>query len=307
MRLDAAVVLTFAAIVIGTVDCNRAHDADDGALYLTPLIRDGRLTEARTACAVQLPNDTAAVKSCAGYLTVDDQHDSNMFFWFFPAQYKKEADSPVLLWLQGGPGAPTIYSVFNEHGPFTVTPFGKLVPRRYSWTHTHSVLYVDNPVGAGYSFTMDDAGYSSDQVAVGRNLYSVIVQFFELYPEYRGNEFYVAGESYAGKYVPAVSYAIHTNNPGAPVKINFKGLAIGNGLIEPANQMVYSEFLYQHGLIDGNYTIIIATIELNIQISTLICCRFQKTVNGSLKNWRTRPGIGSPSATSPAHTRQWPT
>lgn len=248
---------TFAAVAVLIVACSCVPTSrrDDGALYLTPMIRDGRADEARVACKVILPvrsNGTpaVAVDSCAGYLTVDDVHDSNLFFWFFPAA-SGDPDAPVLLWLQGGPGAPSLYSVFNEHGPFTVDGAGVLEPRRHAWTSTLSMLYVDNPVGTGYSFTGDDAGYSVNQTAVGHNLHVALVQFFMLFHEYRNNEFYVAGESYAGKYVPAVSHAIHTNNPGAPVKINFKGLAIGNGLIDPTNQMVYSEFFYQLGLIDG--------------------------------------------------------
>ncbi|VVC29668.1 Serine carboxypeptidase, serine active site,Serine carboxypeptidases, histidine active [Cinara cedri] len=251
MPLDAVVSAFFvvSAAAVVTVNCARMSYGNDGALYLTPMLREGRVDEARAACVVNIPNDTMAVKSCAGFLTVDAERGSNMFFWFFPAK-NNTADAPVLLWLQGGPGASSLYSVFNEHGPFRVTRTGRLEPWQYTWTSTHSVLYVDNPVGAGYSFTMDKDGYSDNQTAVGRNLYAAVVQFFELYAEYRNNEFYVAGESYAGKYVPAVSYAIHTNNPGASVKINFKGLAIGNGLIDPTNQMVYSEFLYQHGLID---------------------------------------------------------
>lgn len=40
-------------------------------------------------------------------------------------------------------------------------------------------------------------------------------------------------QSYAGKYVPAISYYIHKNNPSAKVKINFKGMAIGDGLCDP--------------------------------------------------------------------------
>lgn len=40
-------------------------------------------------------------------------------------------------------------------------------------------------------------------------------------------------QSYAGKYVPAISYYIHKNNPTAKVKINFKGMAIGDGLCDP--------------------------------------------------------------------------
>lgn len=241
-----------AAVAALTVVCGSAasQQTDDGALYLTPMINDGRIDEARAACEVRLANATT-VESYAGYLTVDAAHGSNLFFWFFPAASGADT-APVLLWLQGGPGASSLYSVFNEHGPFSVDKDRVLKPRRYAWTSTHSVLYVDNPVGAGYSFTGDDAGYSEDQTAVGRNLYAALGQFFTLFAEYRDNEFYVAGESYAGKYVPAVSHALHLSNPGAPVKINFKGLAIGNGLIDPASQMVYSEFLYQHGLIDGN-------------------------------------------------------
>lgn len=43
----------------------------------------------------------------------------------------------------------------------------------------------------------------------------------------------VCVQSYAGKYVPAISYYIHKNNPTAKVKINFKGMAIGDGLCDP--------------------------------------------------------------------------
>ena len=43
-------------------------------------------------------------------------------------------------------------------------------------------------------------------------------------------------QSYAGKYVPAIGYKIHTENMNNPaVKINLKGLAIGDGLCDPEN------------------------------------------------------------------------
>lgn len=223
---------------------------DDGALYLTPMIRNGKIKEARLACKVKPVK--GAIESYSGYLTVDEKHGSNLFFWFFPAM-NGAANAPVILWLQGGPGASSLYGLFEEHGPFSVGKSHGLTLRNHTWVSTHSVLYVDNPVGTGYSFTSDDAGYSTDQSSVGLNMYEALVQFFTLFFEYRKNDFYVTGESYAGKYVPAVSYAIHLNNPGAQVKINLKGLAIGNGLVDPFYQLFYSEYLYQHGLVDGNY------------------------------------------------------
>ncbi|VVC29664.1 Serine carboxypeptidase, serine active site,Serine carboxypeptidases, histidine active [Cinara cedri] len=222
---------------------------DDGALYLTPMIRANKIKEARAACAVKPLK--ADIKSYSGYLTVNDTTRSNLFFWFFPAM-EDDANAPVLLWLQGGPGASSLYGLFEEHGPFSVGKSHGLKLRNHTWVYQHSVLYVDNPVGTGFSFTEDDAGYSTEQGDVGLNMYVALVQFFTLFPEYQKNDFFVTGESYAGKYVTAVSYAIHLNNPNAALKINLKGLAIGNGLIDPINQLVYSEYLYEHGFLDDD-------------------------------------------------------
>ena len=106
------------------------------------------------------------------------------------------------------------------------------------------MLYIDNPVGTGFSFTDSDAGYANNEDDVARDLYSALDQFFTLFGSYRANDFYVTGESYAGKYVPAISYKIHQENAVAKRKINLKGLAIGDGLCDPINQLDYGHFLY---------------------------------------------------------------
>lgn len=253
MRLETATAWLLWLWLLSTFvcKCSAAVKVGDGGLLLTPLIRAGRIDEARAACNVTPLK--GAIESYSGYLTVDEAHGSNLFFWFFPAASGK-AYAPVLLWLQGGPGASCLLGVFNLNGPFSVCKCCggdlKLRERDYAWTSTHSVLYVDNPVGTGFSYTGDDFGYSTNQTDVARNMYSALVQFFELFPEYQRNDFYVTGESFAGHYAPSVSYAIHQNNPGAKVKINLKGLAIGNGLVDPLSQLFYSEYLYQLGFID---------------------------------------------------------
>ncbi|VVC29666.1 Serine carboxypeptidase, serine active site,Alpha/Beta hydrolase fold,Peptidase S10, serine [Cinara cedri] len=226
---------------------------DDGALYLTPMIRAGHIVEARNACKVVglLSEEAQSVESYSGYLTVDDIHNSNLFFWFFPAM-NDAAVAPVILWLQGGPGIPSLYGLFEEHGPFSVSEeSGTIELRNHTWVSTHSMLYVDNPVGTGFSFTTDD-GYNKDQAAIGRNMYEALLQFFKLFSEYQKNDFFIAGESYAGKYVPTLSYIIHQKNPDASIKINLKGIAIGNGFIDPVNQVAYGKTLYQYGVINEN-------------------------------------------------------
>jgi vitellogenic carboxypeptidase-like protein len=51
----------------------------------------------------------------------------------------------------------------------------------------------------GYSFTNSDDGYARNETVVGEDLYNALLQFFQLFPELQKNEFYVTGESYAGK------------------------------------------------------------------------------------------------------------
>lgn len=170
-------------------------------------------------------------------------------FGFFLLQKNAET-APVILWLQGGPGATSLIGLFAENGPFEPKSKHGLKLRKYSWTNLYSVLYIDNPVGTGYSFT--NGGYAQNETKVAEDLYNGLLQFFQLFPEYQKNDFYVTGESYGGKYVPAISYAIHKNNEKAKLKINLKGLAIGNGLCDPINQLKYGEYLYQIGLIDLN-------------------------------------------------------
>ncbi|XP_046426243.1 venom serine carboxypeptidase [Neodiprion fabricii] len=227
-------------------------EGDDAGepLFLTPLIEAGKIDEARKLATVR-HDEMLDVPSYSGYFTVNKEYQSNTFFWFFPSQINPKS-APVVLWLQGGPGATSLFGLFTENGPFRVTSNKTLELRKYSWTKAHSVLYIDNPVGTGYSFTKNDKGYATNETHVGRDVHTALVQFFTLFPELQENDFFVTGESYGGKYVPAVSHAIKDFNIKAKLKINLKGLAIGNGLTDPENQLVYGDYLYQIGLIDSH-------------------------------------------------------
>lgn len=142
------------------------------------------------------------------------------------------------------------YRLFNENGPFQVKSQNGLKIRPYAWTNTHSVIYMDNPVGTGYSFT--NGGYAQNETQVGLDVYTALQQFFTLFKNLTKNDFFVTGESYGGKYVPAVAYRIHTENPSATLKINLKGVAMGNGLSDPIHQLQYGNYLYELGFIDTN-------------------------------------------------------
>lgn len=151
----------------------------------------------------------------------------------------------------GGPGSSSLYALFGENGPYIVTNGDQLSFREWAWTRNHSVIYIDNPAGTGFSFT--EGGFAQNQTKVGDDLWEALTQFFTLFPELQDNPFFITGESYAGKYIPAAGYAIHKYNPSSELKINLQGLLIGNGLTDPENQIVeYGNYLYETGFIDEN-------------------------------------------------------
>ncbi|XP_065202376.1 venom serine carboxypeptidase-like [Planococcus citri] len=230
-------------------------------LILTPLIKKGEINLAREKSYVKplLPN----IFSHSGFLTVNESTNSNLFFWFFKQSSSEWSSRPVILWLQGGPGSSSLFGLFTENGPFQVKK-GKLVESKYSWIKLYNVLYIDNPIGTGFSFTTDY--YVTTEQEVGQHLFDALIQFFTLFPELRKNKFIISGESYAGKYLPALGYAIYKGNPKASNSINLQGIFVGNGWTDPENMQDYATHLHRLGLIDRKQKLIVQQYEEDAKI-----------------------------------------
>jgi vitellogenic carboxypeptidase-like protein len=201
-----------------------------------PLILSKYLNDPETGRKLSEVNGVGSYRSYAGYFTVNETFGSNMFFWYFPAQ-NGNPQAPLVMFLQGGPGASSMFGLFREMGPYQVASDGKtLIPNPFTWNKQYSLMFVDNPVGAGWSFTQDVRGFVKNEDDVAENLHSLLLQFFDIFPDQRSVDFYVAGESYAGHYVPAIGNAIVERNKKESKKINLVGIAIGDGSIEPLIQ-----------------------------------------------------------------------
>jgi serine carboxypeptidase-like clade 2 len=84
---------------------------------------------------------------------------------------------------------------------------------------------------------------------------TAVLAFFEKFPEFKTNDLYISGESYAGIYVPYLSYYIDqyntTNIDNLDVfKPNLKGFAVGNGVTNYTYDCTpaYVEMAYWHSL-----------------------------------------------------------
>lgn len=219
-----------------------------------PLILSNYLNTPDTGRALaQVLNLTTPVVSYAGYFTVDSANQANLFTWFFPA-LNGNTKAPLLVWLNGGPGSTSMYGLFAEFGPFEVQPDGAtILPRAVTWSTEFNIIFVDNPVGTGLSYTIGEGGYCNNQLEVAADLFNMLQQWYRIFPQYQQNDFYVTGESYAGKYVPSFATKIDAENmnPSQPHQlfVNLKGISIGDGVQDPITQLPgYGDLLFNLGM-----------------------------------------------------------
>jgi len=197
-----------------------------------------RLDEKAVEAGAGLCDDS--VKQLSGYYRItDNKTDDHYFYWMFESRSKPKED-PFILWLTGGPGCSGMLALLNENGPCTVTSqsLPKTVNNPFSWTNNATVLWIDQPTGVGFSYGAK-GDYDHDEKGVRDDMYNFLVDFFTAHPEYAALPFYVFGESYGGHYAPNVAWRVLQGNKEAAedgLKINLKGLAVGNGLTDPELQ-----------------------------------------------------------------------
>ena len=105
----------------------------------------------------------------------------------------------------------------------------------HSWNANASVIFLDQPINVGYSYSSQSV---SNTIAAGKDVYAFLQLFFKNFPEYANLDFHIAGESYAGHYIPAFASEILTHPER---NFNLTSVLIGNGLTDPLVQYEYYE------------------------------------------------------------------
>ncbi|XP_013080651.2 probable serine carboxypeptidase CPVL [Biomphalaria glabrata] len=235
--------------------CNTVLCDSSKPLLLTPMLGRGEISTARDLSKVQ-DQDGVIPTSYSGFITVDELIGNHLFFWFFPAT-NSDPNAPLVIWLNGGPGVSSELGLFHENGPlkFRETENGEVgyERRNNSWAETFSMLYIDNPVGVGFSYSDNgEEGYRSTQEEYIRDLYEFIQQFYVMFPEYLQRELYIGGQSYAGKYVPAFAYRIHEEIQDNRTNIPLTGIYLGGPLIDLEVQgPIQADLFYSLGFISA--------------------------------------------------------
>ncbi|KAK7962854.1 serine carboxypeptidase [Apiospora aurea] len=173
----------------------------------------------------KLPNITFDIgESYAGSLPIGSSNSSELFFWFFPsadAAVKKE----IVIWFTGGPGCSSMNGLFAENGPVTWMP-GTFAPtlNPWSWHRLSNVVWIDQPVGTGFSTGTPTANNENDVADQFRGFWKNFVDVFKM----QGYAVYITGESYAGAYCPYIASGMLDQNDKE--YFNVSGMLIYDGV-----------------------------------------------------------------------------
>ncbi|XP_076852881.1 retinoid-inducible serine carboxypeptidase isoform X1 [Brachyhypopomus gauderio] len=191
-------------------------------------------------------------KESWGY--VDVRQGAHMFWWLYTANGSSSENLPLVMWLQGGPGGSSCgFGNFEEIGPLDTD----LKPRETSWVNAANVLFVDNPVGTGYSYTDSMDALTTDVSMVAADMMVLLQNFFSQKPEFQGLPsmqkipFHIFSESYGGKMAAAISLELIKAIQKGSIKCNFAGVALGDSWISPLDSVLtWGPYLYSTSLLD---------------------------------------------------------
>ncbi|WEW61367.1 carboxypeptidase C [Emydomyces testavorans] len=220
------------------------------------------------------------VKQYSGYLdnNADGKH---LFFWFFESRNDPKND-PVVLWLNGGPGCSSIIGLFMELGPSRVNQNIKLDYNPHAWNSNASVIFLDQPVNVGFSYSTSTV---SSTAAASKDVYAFLKMWFQQFPQYSKLPFHIAGESYAGHYIP--QFASDILDQGG---INLKSVLIGNGLTDSKTQ--YAGYKPM-GCGEGGYPAVLSPTVCAQMERNLPAC--QQAIQACYDNGDTRSCVNSAS------------
>lgn len=168
-----------------------------------------------------------------GYVEVRPK--AHMFWWLYKSPSRAEDPIrpwPVILWLQGGPGASGVgIGNFEEVGPLDIN----LKPRNSTWLKKANLLFVDCPVGTGYSYVEDTKQLVKTDWEAGTDLITLLIEVFKTSNAgfHRSSPLYIVAESYGGKFAVTLGLLALEAIEAGRLKTLLGGVALGDTWISP--------------------------------------------------------------------------
>ncbi|TYH58394.1 hypothetical protein ES332_D08G150500v1 [Gossypium tomentosum] len=177
----------------------------------------------------------------ARYIEVDENVDGRSLFYYFVEAEKDPMIQPLTIWLTGGPRCSSVGDAFGSVGPFIVTKDAHGLQRNsFSWNKVSNLLFIDSPIGSGWSYSNSSSDYNNGDDSTNKILLTFMQKWYEKIHETKYNQ----------------------------SKFNLKGLVLGNPTLhkklddiakidfffsrEMMNRSLYNEIKKECNAIDEN-------------------------------------------------------
>ncbi|GER40073.1 carboxypeptidase [Striga asiatica] len=174
-------------------------------------------------------------KQFSGYVEVRPK--AHMFWLLYKnCAHSSTKSLPTILCLAGGPGLSSVgFSNFGEVGPMDIY----LNPRNQTWLKKAHLLFVDSPVGTGYSYVEDPTLLVKTDEAATDDLLKLLINVFERLKDLQKTELYIQGESYGGKLAVTLGLSALDAIKDGELKVNrLGGVIMGSAWISPGVQVL---------------------------------------------------------------------
>ncbi|URD82952.1 serine carboxypeptidase-like [Musa troglodytarum] len=170
-----------------------------------------------------------------GYVDVDEANGVQLFYYFIRSE-RKPADDPLMVWITGGPGCSAFSGLMYEIGPlqfdvagYTFGLLPSLIYNPISWTKVSSIIFLDSPVGTGFSYSSTEQGSLITDTKSAIHVCTFLKKWYVDHPSFIKNPLYIGGDSYSGLLVPIIAqYISDGNEAGDGWHFNLKGYLVGN-------------------------------------------------------------------------------
>lgn len=173
-----------------------------------------------------------------------------MFWWLYytVADVSSPFERPLAIWLQGGPGASsTGYGNFEELGPLDL----ELNERDHSWVNHMNVLFIDNPVGSGFSYVDGEQYLTKNNREIAIDLVELMKRFYEKIPQFKSVPLHIFSESYGGKMASEFALLLDEEIKAGNLDIEVHSVSLIDSWISPIDSVLsWAPFLLNMGIID---------------------------------------------------------
>ncbi|KAL6650242.1 hypothetical protein ACP70R_009167 [Stipagrostis hirtigluma subsp. patula] len=178
---------------------------------------------------------------------------AHLFWWYLrsPQRVSSPAKAwPTILCLPGSLGVSAVgRGNFQEIGPLDVN----LKPRNWTWLQMADLLFVDNPVGVGYSYVDDPSALAKTDLQAAMDVTELLKVVVKEIPELQGSPLYLVGEFYGGKLAAMIGTLVARAIHAGTLHLKLGGVALGDSWISPDDfALSYAQLLHDVSRLNDN-------------------------------------------------------